>query len=690
MRTHPVVALTLTLLLGCSQTVLEPQSEPLGRQSAEIVGGVTEPAHWYVVMVGDSSGGFCTGTLISKRTVLTAGHCAGGISRIYFDRGSPVTRSSVNAIQTVRHPQYHQALTNDLSLVKLAADAPVQPVPILREPMTNTADFLGPMFSFVGYGDTNGSGSGFGTRRVVAFPIYGVGPMNIPEPTGAPKGAVTSIDSSEWYYRWPNKNTCFGDSGGPAFVVRQGVERHAGATSYGDDACIYDGVQARTDSTTLAWIQQTIDAFEPGDPCRADGVCGAGCFSTTPTPLGTLTDPDCADAHCAADGICVLSCSPVDPDCSTLNINNCAENGVCQPSGCAVPDKDCQKANGAACALGGECQSGFCVDNMCCSTACNGACEACSVAAGGSQNGLCLPRATGTVCRASTGVCDAAEKCDGAKGTCPNDVVASASTVCRAATGTCDAEERCTGTSNACPPDELKPSTTVCRAATGVCDAAETCSGTSAECPADAFAGPTVVCRAANGACDAEETCTGTSNACPADGVKPANAVCRAAAGDCDAEETCDGSSVACPVDVLKPATAVCRAAAGACDAPETCTGTATACPADGFLAASTVCRAAAGECDQAESCSGAAAQCPADEGKADGTSCAAGQCTAGVCKAPVVPDGGTLLPDGGVAPPTPNKGCGCGASGAEGALQALGVLAAGALLRRRRGRNRA
>src|SRR6185436_10495989 len=114
-----------------------------------------------------------------------------------------------------------------------------------------------------------------------------------------------------------------GDSGGPGFVVRNGVERHAAVTSFGDSYCVFDGVGARTDDPQMTWIQATIDGFEAMDPCRADGVCGSGCTSTSPAPLGTLSDPDCADQHCGSDSICVLSCSPVDPDCASLSLNHC-------------------------------------------------------------------------------------------------------------------------------------------------------------------------------------------------------------------------------------------------------------------------------------------------------------------------------------------------------------------------------
>jgi N-acetylneuraminic acid mutarotase len=55
-------------------------------------------------------------------------------------------------------------------------------------------------------------------------------------------------------------------------------------------------------------------------------------------------------------------------------------------------------AAGTACANASECASGFCVDGVCCNVACAaGACDACSVATGAPQNGVCA-QLTGPVC----------------------------------------------------------------------------------------------------------------------------------------------------------------------------------------------------------------------------------------------------------------------------------------------------
>jgi hypothetical protein len=266
-----------------------------------------------------------------------------------------------------------------------------------------------------------------------------------------------------------------------------------------------------------------------------------------------------------------------------------------------------------ACTNNSECASGFCVDGVCCSSACGGGatgdCQACSIAAGGTINGVCTPVVAGKTCRASSGLCDVPEVCNGTSTACPADVKIAAGTQCRASAGVCDPAETCDGTSPACPTDAKLPAGTQCRASTGACDPAEACDGSSPACPSDAKLPAGIICRASGGACDPAEVCDGSSGACPADAKLPAGTQCRASAGACDPAEACDGSSPTCPADAKLPKGTTCRPSAGVCDVAETCDGSSAACPADTFVPAGTVC-GPAGTCPGV--CSGTSATCPA------------------------------------------------------------------------------
>ncbi|MBK6575216.1 MAG: hypothetical protein IPG17_03235 [Sandaracinaceae bacterium] len=95
---------------------------------------------------------------------------------------------------------------------------------------------------------------------------------------------------------------------------------------------------------------------------------------------------------------------------------------------------------GASCSDGGECDSGFCADGVCCDGACDGGCERCSV------SGACFIEGGGSgvvECRASAGVCDVAEFCNGTDPECPLDEFAAGGTMCL--------PFACSGAGPACP-----------------------------------------------------------------------------------------------------------------------------------------------------------------------------------------------------------------------------------------------
>jgi hypothetical protein len=96
----------------------------------------------------------------------------------------------------------------------------------------------------------------------------------------------------------------------------------------------------------------------------------------------------------------------------------------------------------------------LCIDGVCCENACGGGvtsdCQACSIAAGGSADGLCTAVSAGHVCRGSTGACDAVEACDGSSFACPADALYPNGTVC-AAGDKCHAPAVCSGSVATCP-----------------------------------------------------------------------------------------------------------------------------------------------------------------------------------------------------------------------------------------------
>ena len=439
------------------------------------------------------------------------------------------------------------------------------------------------------------------------------------------------------------------------------------------DTCNATGLCLSNNEPATTVCRADAGECDVAEHCNGAGACPADAFEAAGTACGSTADTTCDNPDaCNATGACLSNLEPATTICRA-DAGECDVAERCDGAG-ACP-ADAFEAAGTAC--------GSTADTTCDNP------DACNAA------GVCLlnQEPTTTTCRASAGVCDVAERCDGA-GACPGDAFAATSVACRASTGVCDVAENCTGTDAACPTDAFATATTECRAAAGACDVAETCTGTGAACPTDAFAAASTVCRTATSVCDVAETCTGAVAVCPTDAFAATTTECRAAAGDCDVAETCDGTG-GCPADVLEPATTECRAAAGDCDVAEACSGSAAACPADAFEPATTECRAAAGDCDVAETCSGSAAACPADAFEPATTECRAassacdvaetctgtatcppddpGTCTdagagadAGARDAGSISDsgsggeGGLADGGGGGAPPADDGGCGC------------------------------
>jgi hypothetical protein len=172
---------------------------------------------------------------------------------------------------------------------------------------------------------------------------------------------------------------------------------------------------------------------------------------------------------------------------------------------------------GGACTSAAQCASGFCVDGVCCESACGGGsatdCQACSAAAGSVADGLCGPARATTVCRASVGPCDLPEQCNGVATTCPANAPAANGTPCE--DGNLCTKDSCQNGACIAGPALVCPAASVCHLAGSCVPATGQCSAESAvadESPCDDGDACTVnVCRV--GQCVVASQCTADAGA---------------------------------------------------------------------------------------------------------------------------------------------------------------------------------
>ncbi len=234
MRLDSAVALLVSVVaVGCCPD-LDVSAAALAARGAPIVGGKLYAGLPAVGALYEDGEIACTATVIGPRTLLSAAHCLDGVSArslqfvIGKDASSPEYVLDIADLRP--HPSYDpDRASNDIGLLTLAEEAPVEPLPVLERRMD--ASWVGTALLFVGYGTTGKQAwASAGKKRMV-------------------KMEISYVSRTTFDYEVPGKNTCFGDSGGPAFFLdEEGQHWVAGVTSYGDESCEEWGVDTRVDA----------------------------------------------------------------------------------------------------------------------------------------------------------------------------------------------------------------------------------------------------------------------------------------------------------------------------------------------------------------------------------------------------------------------------------------------------------
>lgn len=235
--------LWVTLVSIALDVVTTPGAPP---PPSPIVGGTEAgtcdfPADVYI----GNGGANCTASLIHPRVLVTAAHCLGGIGMAGFGESSYSPELTIAVQGCEANPHYYD-WGLDLAVCVLAQDAPaVDMVPVL---MGCEADELTPGHEIVvaGFGMSNeAAGTGGGVKRFTSNTIDEV-----------------SLSANEIYLLGNANGSCYGDSGGPAYIqLSDGTWRviaavqgpHPNAPPLG---CGYGGTYTLI-HTQMEWIEQT-------------------------------------------------------------------------------------------------------------------------------------------------------------------------------------------------------------------------------------------------------------------------------------------------------------------------------------------------------------------------------------------------------------------------------------------------
>lgn len=193
------------------------------RDRQRIVGGTPTIAYPDCVAVGNGERWCCSGTLVAPNLVVTAGHCddAGCSSRVLFGEDTDPEGSGrvVQVDEAHVHPEYVQDGASDLTALVLSESVDdVPPRAIAPREALDSASVV----RLVGFGNVDVFASqGYGIKRLVDVPLASSDPRFGADPELEFVAGQPFLD----------RDSCTGDSGGPAYVMADGDWLLAGATS---------------------------------------------------------------------------------------------------------------------------------------------------------------------------------------------------------------------------------------------------------------------------------------------------------------------------------------------------------------------------------------------------------------------------------------------------------------------------
>lgn len=269
----------------------EPESGP--EEPAPIINGDLDSRFPAVVSIGASFGNpfhVCTGTMITNRVLLTAGHCGADLPvELIVQVGKGFVGPDLQSVEQefgfidyVGHPEYRELVNGpgghppfaDIGVAVTDQVVDVEPIFFNTEELGN-AD-IGYELLSVGYGTTSSEGGGSGVKRSAEQIVGGYTEDTL---------RTANNDNPD------NGNICSGDSGGPMMDVTDEDRPVIWAVhSYGDPNCAAYSSSTRTD-LYVDWVLDRVEeVHDSRDLCDINGyydngVCDEDCAA----------DPECEE-----------------------------------------------------------------------------------------------------------------------------------------------------------------------------------------------------------------------------------------------------------------------------------------------------------------------------------------------------------------------------------------------------------
>jgi len=239
------------------------------------------------------------------------------------------------------HPAYNSSsITNDIAMLRLSSAPPagITPIPYLPQSLGVGQPDVGKPMEYVGFGETESHS--VGVKLTVDNNLDWI----CTQPGGCTVGSGYHASQNTICGDQTPGGPCHGDSGGPAFVLRNGQEYVAGITSYGDQYCQYFGCSTK------------VDEFEAEIADFVGGVLGSPCADSAMCLSGFCVDGVCCETTCP--GACNVCNAP-------------GSLGTCSPAPDGTPCPDGDLCNGEEVCLLQECVAGVpleCSDDNACTT----------------------------------------------------------------------------------------------------------------------------------------------------------------------------------------------------------------------------------------------------------------------------------------------------------------------------------